>query len=51
MNRCRRLWKSAKVLADSLSAVIDAFLDWTKMQRAADTFEWYRSRRQRLVDR
>jgi len=36
--------------ADSLFAVIDAYLDWCQKHRAADTFEWYRYRLQRFVD-
>lgn len=36
---------------DSLAAVIDAFLDWVQSHRSPDTFEWYRYRLQRFVDR
>lgn len=36
---------------ESLAAIVDAFLDWTKKNRSADTFEWYRYRLQRFVDR
>ena len=35
--------------AHSLPAVIDAFLTWLKPRRAADTFEWYRYRLERLA--
>ena len=39
------------VSPESLVAIIDAFLDWTQKNRAADTYEWYRYRLQRLVDK
>lgn len=35
----------------SLPAVLDAFLHWLKPRRAADTFEWYRYRLERLAQR
>jgi integrase len=35
----------------SLAALIDAFLEWTQRNRAPDTYEWYRYRLQRFVDR
>lgn len=31
--------------------IIEAFLDWTAKHRAPDTYEWYRYRLQRFVDR
>lgn len=36
---------------DSLPFIIDAFLEWVQKHRAADTYEWYRCRLQRFVDR
>ncbi|MCR9295427.1 MAG: tyrosine-type recombinase/integrase [bacterium] len=34
-----------------LVCIIDAFLGWVEKNRAADTYEWYRYRLQRFVDR
>lgn len=39
------------VPSQSLVAVVDAFLDWVKINRSADTFEWYRYRLQRFCQR
>jgi integrase len=39
------------VSSQSLVAVVDAFLDWVKINRSADTFEWYRYRLQRFCER
>ena len=36
------------VSSQALVAVVDAFLDWVKINRSADTFEWYRYRLQRF---
>ena len=36
---------------ESLVGIIDAFLDWTNRNRAPDTYEWYRHRLQRFVDK
>lgn len=36
---------------ESLVNIIDAFLDWTERNRAPDTYEWYRYRLQRFVDK
>lgn len=36
---------------ESLVGIIDAFLDWTNRNRAPDTYEWYRYRLQRFVDK
>ncbi len=41
----------AVVSGDSLVSIIDAFLEWTHRNRAPDTYEWYRYRLQRFVDR
>ena len=38
-----------KVTADSVVAVIDAFLDWCEKHRAPDTYDWYKSRLQLFV--
>lgn len=37
--------------AESLAGIIDVFLDWNHRHRALDTYEWYRYRLQRFVDR
>ena len=39
------------VSSQALVAVVDAFLDWVKINRSADTFEWYRYRLQRFCQR
>lgn len=39
------------VSPESLVAIIDAFLDWTQKNRAPDTYEWYRYRLQRFVNK
>ncbi len=39
------------VSSQALVAVVDAFLDWVKINRSADTFEWYRYRLQRFCER
>ena len=36
---------------ESLVNIIDAFLEWTDRNRAPDTYEWYRYRLQRFVDK
>ena len=36
--------------ADSVVAIIDAFLDWTSKHRASATYEWYRERLQRFCE-
>jgi integrase len=39
-------------VGDALAVeVMDAFLEWTRLNRAARTYEWYRENIQRLVDR
>jgi integrase len=35
----------------SLTAIIDVFLEWNHRHRSPDTYEWYRYRLQRFVDR
>ncbi len=40
-----------KVPSQSLAAIIDAFLEWTEKHRAPDTYEWYRYRLQRFIER
>lgn len=39
------------ISSDSLAAVVDAFLEWVSRNRAADTYEWYRYRLERFVQR
>ncbi len=41
--------REQSVSADSLAGVVDAYLEWVQKHRAADTYEWYRYRLQRLV--
>jgi len=40
-----------KVASDSLAAIIDAFLEWVSKNRSPETYEWYRYRLQRFVDK
>ena len=37
--------------AESFAAIADHFLEWVKNNRSPDTYEWYRYRIQRFVDR
>ncbi len=37
--------------SDALAAIIDAFLEWTQKHRSPDTYEWYRYRLQRFIER
>ncbi len=39
------------VASDSLAAIIDAFLEWVQRNRSPDTYEWYRYRLQRFIER
>ena len=39
-----------RVAADSVVAIIDAFLDWCQKHRAPDTYVWYQSRLQLFVE-
>jgi len=43
--------RQVRTTADSLAVVIDAFLEWTERHRAPDTYEWYRYRLQRFIER
>ncbi|MCA9055806.1 MAG: tyrosine-type recombinase/integrase [Planctomycetaceae bacterium] len=36
---------------DSLASIVDYFMEWVQQNRAADTYEWYRYRLQRFIDR
>jgi integrase len=38
------------IVADTVAAIIDTFLDWCEKHRSHDTYEWYRYRLQRFVD-
>ena len=40
-----------KVSRDTLAAIIDAFLEWVIKNRSPDTYEWYRYRLQRFIER
>lgn len=39
----------ATVWPESLVVIIDAFLEWTRKNRALDIYQWYRYRWQRFV--
>lgn len=39
------------VVADSVAAIMDPFLDWVERNRSAATYEWYRYRLQDFVDK
>jgi integrase len=39
-----------KVVADSVAAIMDPFLDWVERNRSAATYEWYRCRLQSFVE-
>ncbi len=43
--------KERAVSPELLACVVDVFLDWVQKNRTVDTYEWYRYRLQRLVDR
>lgn len=49
--RLMRQPATRKVSDDSLATIIDAFLDWNEKNRAPATYESYRYRLQRFVDR
>ena len=40
-----------KVSPQSLAAITDAFLEWVERNRSPDTYEWYRYRLQRFIER
>ncbi len=40
-----------QVSSDSLAAIIDVFLEWVQQNRAPDTYEWYRYRLERFIQR
>lgn len=40
-----------RVASQSVAALADAFLDWAQKNRSADTYEWYRYRLERFVQR
>lgn len=40
-----------KVASQSLAAIADVFLDWVQKNRSADTYEWYRYRLQRFIQK
>ena len=43
--------RERKVSAESLAAIADTFLEWVERNRSADTYEWYRYRLQRFIER
>jgi integrase len=40
-----------KVSTESLAAIVDAFLEWVLNNRSPETYEWYRYRLQRFLER
>jgi hypothetical protein len=42
--------RTRNVPSQDFSALADAFLDWVKIHRSPDTFEWYRYRLQRFCE-
>lgn len=40
-----------KVSSQSLAAIVDAFLEWVDRNRSPETYEWYRYRLQRFIER
>jgi integrase len=42
---------TARVDSRSITAIVNAFLDWSRKHRSPDTVEWYRYRLERFVDR
>ena len=40
-----------KVSSESLAGIIDAFLEWVDRHRSPETYEWYRYRLQRFIER
>lgn len=40
-----------RVSPASLAGIIDAFLEWVERNRSPDTYEWYRYRLQRFIER
>jgi integrase len=47
----RKPRENRQVIAESVVALIDRFLEWTQKHRAADTYEWYRYRLQLFARR
>ncbi len=43
--------REQKISPESLAAIIDAFLEWVERNRSPETYEWYRYRLQRFIDR
>lgn len=43
--------RQREVATGSLAAIVDVFLEWVQQNRAADTYEWYRYRLERFVQR
>lgn len=43
--------RQEKVASDSVPALVDAFLEWVQRNRSAETYEWYRYRLERFVQR
>jgi len=41
----------ARIQSDSLAAIVDAFLEWMHRNRTPDTYEWYRYRLERFIQR
>jgi hypothetical protein len=43
--------RERRVSPESLTGIVDAFLEWVERNRSPDTYEWYRYRLQRFIDR
>lgn len=43
--------RKLQAAGDSLASVIDAFLEWNEKHRSEATYEWYRYRLQRFIER
>ena len=43
--------RGQKVSAESLAGVVDVFLEWVDRHRSPETYEWYRYRLQRFIER
>ncbi len=43
--------KERRVATHSMAAIADSFLEWVQKQRSAETYEWYRYRLERFVQK
>ncbi len=47
----RQPQQQRRVSAELLAAIVDVFLEWVLNNRSPDTYEWYRYRLQRFIER